>query len=395
MTGTNLTATSSPIINRRRFLQSSLQLSSGLLLLPALSGCDFFKQSIQKSILLSARNDVNGKHWCVGYALDGTEIFRTAVPQRCHDVLQHPSLPLTLFVARRPGTHCYLIDTSTGVLLQTLEARPDRHFYGHGLFDHDGTLYLTENDTSEPGRGVLGVYQWHKSRLRFSSEISTHGIEPHQFVWLPDNAGFAIANGGIRTEADSRIALNETIESSLVLMNKNGTLISKETLSSGNSIRHIAMATDGTIVTAQQFTEQKFTEKAFSVSENKSTNNTATLLAIKKPGKPLEAFSVGAETEKQLQAYSASVAIHSDNRWLAVTAPRGNRLLLWHLDTGEQLLDVAVQDCAGITSTADGFIVSSGEGGCRSVQQQVGLIRVQPLPLPAGGWDNHLILAAT
>ena len=351
-----MTVINSPTMNRRQFLQSSVQLSSGLLLLPALSGCDFFKQSTQKPTLLSARNDVNGKHWCVGYELDGKENFRTQVPQRCHDVLQHPSLPLTLFVARRPGTHCYLIDTKTGALLQTLEARTDRHFYGHGLFDHDGTLYLTENDTSEPGRGVLGIYQWHKSNLRFSNEISTHGIEPHQFVWLPDNTGFAIANGGIRTEADSRTALNETIESSLVLMNKNGALISKETLPSGNSIRHIAAATDGTVVTAQQFTEQKFTEKAFSVSENKSTNNnTATLLAIKKPGKPLEVFPVNAETEKQLQAYSASVAIHSDNRWLAVTAPRGNRLLLWHLDTGEQLLDVAMQDCAGITSTADGF----------------------------------------
>ncbi|HSC76468.1 MAG TPA: DUF1513 domain-containing protein [Pseudomonadales bacterium] len=364
-------------MNRRRFLQLSLQLSgsiSTLLLFPALPGCTFFKHPT----LLSARNDVDNKHWCVSYSLDGTEHFRTEVPQRCHDVLQHPSLPLALFVARRPGTHCYLIDTRNGNLLQTLTARNNRHFYGHGIFDHDGTLYLTENDTTEPGRGVLGIYHWRDNLLQFSDEISTHGIEPHQFVWLPDNAGFAIANGGIRTEAGSRTALDETIESSLVFMKKNGELISKETLSNGNSIRHIASAADGTIVTAQQFSA--------------NNNGAATLLAIKKPGGMLEPFPVDTETEIQLQAYSASVAIHSANRWLAVTAPRGNRLLLWHLDSGKPLLDVAVQDCAGITSTADGFIVSSGEGGCRSVQQQAGLISVTPLPLPAGGWDNHLIL---
>ena len=386
-----MTATNSPAINRRHFLQLSLQLGGGLgslLLFPALSGCDTFKKIIKKPTLLSARNDVNGKHWCVSYGLYGNENFRTEVPQRCHDVLQHPSLPLTLFVARRPGTHCYLIDTRNGDLLQTLGARTDRHFYGHGLFDHDGTLYLTENDTNEPGRGVLGLYKWNNNRLQFSNEISTHGIAPHQFVWLPNNSGFAIANGGIRTEAGSRTALDETIESSLVLMDKNGTLISKEILPSGNSIRHIATADDGTIVTAQQFSLQDKNEENYQ-------KNTAALLAIKRPTQPLKIFPVSAETERQLQAYSASVAIHSGNRWLAVTAPRGNRLLIWHLDTGEQLLDVAVQDCAGITSTADGFIVSSGEGSCRSVQQQAGLIRVQPLPMPTGGWDNHLILAAT
>lgn len=375
-------AISLPDISRRRFLQSSLQLSGGigtLLLFPTLSSCSNFKNPS----LLSARNDVDSKHWCVSYGLDGSEHFRTEVPQRCHDVLQHPHLPMALFVARRPGTHCYMIDTRNGDLLQTLEARADRHFYGHGLFDHDGTLYLTENDTSEPGRGVLGIYKWDKNRLVFSTEISTHGIEPHQFVWLPENAGFAIANGGIRTEAGSRIPLHETIESSLVLMKKNGELISKETLSSGNSIRHIAAASDGTLVTAQQFSR----------SEIINGNNTAALLAIKKPGRLFEPFQVNAETEKQLQAYSASVAIHSNHRWLAVTAPRGNRLLIWHLDSGQQLLDVAIPDCAGITSTAEGFIVSSGEGGCRSVQQQANLIHVKPLPLPAGGWDNHLILA--
>lgn len=353
-----------------------------LLLLPSLSSCSIFKNSA----LLSARNDVDGKHWCVSYDLDGSENFRTEVPQRCHDVLQHPSLPLTLFIARRPGTHGYLIDTRNGNLLQTLEARTNRHFYGHGLFDHDGTLYLTENDTREPGRGVLGIYQSKNNRLEFSAEISTHGIEPHQFVWLPDNTGFAIANGGIRTEAGSRAALDDTMESSLVLMEKQGALISKETLPAGNSIRHIAIASDGTIVTAQQFSEQQS-------SAPNTSESIAALLAIKRPRQPLTLFPVSAETEKQLQAYSASVAIHSNHRWLAVTAPRGNRLLLWHLDTGEQLLDAAVPDCAGITSTAEGFIVSSGEGGCRSVQQQADVIRVKPLPLPAGGWDNHLILA--
>ena len=374
-------------INRRHFLKLGaaglttlatlprLFSAPGLLTLSGLTACHFSPPST----LLSARNDVNGKHWCVAYLLDGSEQFRTEVPQRCHDVLQHPSLPLTAFIARRPGTHCYLIDTNTGYVLHVLEARTDRHFYGHGLFDTDGTLYLAENDTTDPGRGVLGMYRWANGKLEFSDEISTHGIEPHQFVWLPGNTGFAIANGGIRTEAGSRSALDEVIESSLVLMNKNGMLLSKETLSAGNSIRHIAVATDGTLVTAQQFTPTH-------------QHNTPTLLAIKKPGGILQPFFIDTEIEQQLQGYSASVAINSHQRCLAVTAPRGNRLLVWNIDTGDLLLDTALRDCAGIHNTDDGFIVSSGEMGCRQIHMAANHSTIASLQLPVGGWDNHFTL---
>jgi hypothetical protein len=314
----------------------------------------------------------------VAYLLDGTEKFSTQVAQRCHDVLQHPSLSLTAFIARRPGTHCYLIDTNTGNVLQVLQARTHRHFYGHGLFDSDGTLYLAENDTTDPGRGVLGIYHWVNGQLQFSDEISTHGIEPHQFVWLPGNTGFAIANGGIRTEAGSRSALDEVIESSLVLMKKNGTLLSKETLSAGNSIRHIATASDGTLVTAQQFTPTK-------------QNNAPVLLAIKKPDNTLKPFYIDTEIEHQLQGYSASVAINNEHRCVAITAPRGNRLLVWNIDTGNLLLDVSIQDCAGISSTIDGFILSSGEMGCRQIHMVSNHSTITPLQLPTGGWDNHLL----
>jgi hypothetical protein len=173
--------------------------------------------------------------------------------------------------------------------------------------------------------------------------------------------------------------LDEVIESSLVLMNKNGILLSKETLSAGNSIRHIATATDGTLVTAQQFTPTK-------------QHTTPTLLAIKKPGALLQPFFIDPDIEQQLQGYSASVAINSQQRCVAVTAPRGNRLLAWDIDTGNVLLDTALRDCAGISNTNDGFIVSSGEIGCRNIHMAAAHSTITPLQLPAGGWDNHLTL---
>ena len=37
-------------------------------------------------LVLSARDDADGKHYAVGYHLDGQQAFATAVTERCHDV---------------------------------------------------------------------------------------------------------------------------------------------------------------------------------------------------------------------------------------------------------------------------------------------------------------------
>src|SRR3990167_11131781 len=103
-----------------------------------------------RPLLLSARNDAAGEHYAVGYRLDGSQVFATRVSERCHDVVAHPSLPLALFVGRRPSTQSYLLDSRDGRLLQTLHTPTQRHFYGHAVFHKDGEwLYTTENDTSD------------------------------------------------------------------------------------------------------------------------------------------------------------------------------------------------------------------------------------------------------
>ncbi|VFS87687.1 lipoprotein [Pseudomonas aeruginosa] len=282
----------------------------GSLLLGALSfgGWSFSRQGSQP-LVLSARDDADGQHYAVGYRLDGKCQFATRVAQRCHDIVQHPSLPLALFVARRPGTESYLIDLNDGRLLQTLVSQKDRHFYGHGVFHQSGEwLYTTENDTTDPGRGVLGVYRFDGERLQHSGEISTHGLGPHQVSWMPDGETLVVANGGIRTEAESRVEMNlDAMEPSLVLMRRDGNLLSKETLAQQmNSVRHLAIGRDGTIVAGQQFMGD--------------AHEHADLLAIKRPGRPFEAFPVAEEQRLAMAQYTASVAIHDDLRLVALTA---------------------------------------------------------------------------
>ena len=250
------------------------------------------------------------------------------------------------------------------------------------MFHQSGEwLYATENDTTDPGRGVLGVYRFDGERLQHSGEISTHGLGPHQVSWMPDGETLVVANGGIRTEAESRVEMNlDAMEPSLVLMRRDGNLLSKETLAQQmNSVRHLAIGRDGTIVAGQQFMGD--------------AHEHADLLAIKRPGRPFEAFPVAEEQRLAMAQYTASVAIHDDLRLVALTAPRGNRFFIWDLDSGAVRLDTPLPDCAGVGAVKNGFVVTSGQGRCRFYDCQGERIAAQPLELPSGLWDNHLHLA--
>jgi uncharacterized protein len=343
-----------------------------------LGGWTLFRAKSATPLLLSARDDAQGQHYAEGYRLDGRPVFTTPVGQRCHDIINHPTRPLALFAARRPGTESYLIDLRDGRLLQTITSGPNRHFYGHGVWHKGGEwLYATENDTSDPGRGLLGVYRFVGDRLVHSCELSTHGIGPHEVSWMPDGETLVVANGGIRTEAESRLDMNlNAMQPSLVLMQRDGRLLSKETLGqSMNSIRHLAIASDGTIVAGQQFMGD--------------AHESAELLAIKRPGQPFAAFAVGEQQRQAMNQYTASVAIHSDLRLVALTAPRGNRFFIWELDSGQLHLDAALPDCAGVAAVDDGFVVTSGQGRCRFYDCRHNPPISTALELPGAYWDNH------
>ena len=337
----------------------------------------------QSPLLLSARNDAAGQHYAVGYFLDGRRAFATPVAERCHDICRHPVLPLALFVGRRPARESYLLDLRDGTLLQTLRSQPQRHFYGHAVFHQSGQwLYATENDTGDPGRGVLGRYRLDSTRLQLihDGEVSSHGVGPHQLAWLPDGESLVIGNGGIRTAGGSRKEMNlPAMAPSLVIMDRQGELLSKETLpQQKNSIRHLAVANDGTVITGQQYHGPAWDK--------------VPLLAIKRPGEAYHPFPVSESQLAIMNQYTASIAIHSEKRLVAMTAPRGNRFFIWDLDSAATVVDAPMPDCAGVGAVPGGFAVTSGQGKCRYFDCTGGAVQSHWLTLPDGWWDNHLWL---
>lgn len=365
-------------MRRRSFLAASLAALAGT----AVVGWRFWPQGRQP-LLLSARDNAAGEHFAVGYTLTGQQLFATQVTERCHDICMHPSLPLAVFVGRRPSTESYLVDVQSGRLVQTFSTPSNRHFQGHAVFDARGEyLYSTENDTDDPGRGVIGVWQFSAAqRLQRASELPSHGVGPHQLLWMPDGQTLVVANGGIRTESGSREELNlDAMEPSLVLMSTRGECLSKELLTDTmNSIRHLAVASDGTVIAVQQY--------------QGALHERVDLLAVKRPGQAFQVFPVAEQQRNKMQQYAASVAIHDELRLVAMTAPRGARVFIWDLDSAELRMDAPFPDCAGVAASAEGFVVTSGVGRCRSYDCRGTSINMQALNLPAGLWDNHALLA--
>lgn len=364
-------------MQRRTFLVAGLAALAGT----ALVGWRLWPQGRQP-LLLSARDNAAGEHFAVAYTLAGDKVFATQVNERCHDICMHPFLPLAVFVGRRPSTESYLLDLQTGQLLQTFTTPANRHFQGHAVFDGRGErLYSTENDTDEPGRGVIGVWQLAPTQqMQRMTELASHGVGPHQLLWMPDGETLVVANGGIRTESGSREELNlDAMEPSLVLMNTAGECLSKELLAdSMNSIRHLAVARDGTVIAVQQYQGSK--------------QERIDLLAVKRPQQALAVFPVAEQQRSKMQQYAASVAIHDDLRLVAMTAPRGGRVFIWDLDSAELRLDAPFPDCAGVTASSEGFVVTTGVGRCRAYDCRTPQISMQPLAMPAGLWDNHAVL---
>ena len=109
-------------------------------------------------LYLSACVDAGGGYRVSGFAAGGASLFDLPLPGRGHSFAVRRGGREAVHFARRPGRFALIVDLAGGAFVRTVDAPPDRHFYGHGVFGRDGRLlYASENDF-EGERGVIGVY---------------------------------------------------------------------------------------------------------------------------------------------------------------------------------------------------------------------------------------------
>jgi hypothetical protein len=343
---------------------------------------------------LAPGRDVNARRWlcaCVDpadnfglAALDpaGGMCWRVPLPGRAHALVQHPRSPLAVALARRPGTFARLLNTGTGAAIASLQAAPDRHFYGHGAFSRDGTLFFTTENDYQAERGVIGVRRVAPG-FEQVDEWYSGGIGPHEILSCRGGDTLFVANGGILTHPDSgRARLNlPSMEPSLLRLDAgSGRLMDALRLPDALhtlSIRHLAVLPGGGV--------------AFAMQEQ----------GLPSPARPQVGLWLGGDQLSLLDnhdgwhsAYVGSVAVDSAGMFLAASAPRDGRVGIWRLPAGRPVGDVPLVDACGLAATgAPGeFMVTSGEGEIARLSLGSGEPRIDPLATAPLSWDNHLLL---
>jgi hypothetical protein len=215
-------------------------------------------------------------------------------------------------------------------------------------------------------------------------EMTTYGIGPHEFHWLPDGQTLVVANGGIATEGREKVNLDSMQPSLVYLDSETGELLEKRTLPEEFhqcSIRHLDVAADGQVVIALQYQGHPI--------------DRVPLIAAHHRGEELAELILPERIRSQLQQYCGSACFDSSGRFAAVSAPRGNLTTLWDMQERHFLNAAYIADGCGIASTqvAGEFLVSSGQGQVFTIQA----LSEERQPVftrtpPQVNWDNHMTL---
>jgi len=285
--------------------------------------------------------------------------------------------------ARRPGNWMAILDPVSGLVRKVVLAAPNRHYFGHGTFSDDGRLlYATENRI-ETGEGIVGIYDADAGYARIG-EMATSGPGPHDLAFLPGGKRLVVANGGERTESDTRDVVNEgELEPSLALLHT-GTGEVDNRFELGRSlrnlsIRHLACAPDGEVVFGCQFKGDPL--------------NIVQLVGILTPAGESILLDMPEDDLASMENYVGSVSLDRSGEIIAATSPRGSVVAFWDRASRHYLGRRRMSDVCGIAPAhGDGtFLVTSGNAG-------VGLTKVGGSAIERIGgdfdrwvWDNHAL----
>ena len=332
---------------------------------------------------VSANADGTGGFNVAVFAADGARLAEVALPARGHDVVPDPHGRLLVAVARRPGRWMLAIDAAGDVIADPL-APAGRHFYGHGVFSPGGGLfYTTENAFDREGSGRIGVWDVGGGWRRVG-EFAAGGIGPHELVLMPDGDTLAVANGGILTHPDhgrAKLNLDRMRPNLTFLDRRDGRILAQKRLDPALfqlSIRHLDVASDGTVVAAFQ--------------HQGGAEEDVPLIGRQKGRDRIEPLRAPSTLERRMRNYCGAVRFDASGRIFAVSAPRGDVIGFWRAD-GRYLSQMRLGDGCGLAAdgTPGGFLASSGTGTVVRVDARTGRrARLASRDVRARRWDNHL-----
>jgi len=357
-------------LTRRRFLLAGGLLGAGPLLAAG-----------QRAGYLSSASGLEGGHYLVGMDGDGRIRFRSPLPGRAHGISVRPGGCSCLLTARRPGRWLLELSLDDGSVLHRAQSAVGRHFYGHGSFDPSGRLFYASENDYDGERGVIGVYAADQN-LRRVGEFHSHGIGPHEMCLMPDGRTLAVANGGILTHPDtgrSKLNLADMRPNLAYLDRRDGRLLEMVELPRELhqlSIRHLDVNRAGQVALAMQY--------------QGPAGDAVPLVGLHRPGGSLQPVEIPERQRRRLRQYCGSVRFDCSGDWLAVSAPRGNRVLFFDVEGG-YAGQTEVPDGCGISPSGrtGEFLLSGDRGDLRLFRPAQGVAR-ELEGTDALRWDNHM-----
>ncbi|MCW0236453.1 MAG: DUF1513 domain-containing protein [Ferrovibrio sp.] len=338
---------------------------------------------ITDRLYLNAYGDKGG-FGLAGFDADGAIRYRLPLPGRGHSFARRADGRLAVAFSRRPGDYALVFDPMAGAATHLILAAEDRNFCGHGAFTPDGKLMFATEAIGSTGDGVLGVYDAADGWKRVG-EYSTHGLDPHEVRLMPDGRTLAVANGGILMRADMpRLKLNiPNMDPSLVYLDARDGSVIRQVRPAHDlrqlSIRHIAIDRRGRVAVAMQYEGPEQDE--------------VPLVALHDAPAGAGQFRYLPMPEAQrtaMRQYCGSAAMDAGGRFLAVSSPRGNRVLVWDLERLALTQVGEARDVCGIAAqTEAGFVVSNGLGGLFRLQNNGGMETLANASRLQ--WDNHMM----
>ena len=159
-------------------------------------------------LFAAARRDDRGTFSAALFSVEQGDTRSVELPECGHDIALRPGTGEWVALARRPGRFGVAVPADQRPPVW-FAAKPDRHFFGHGVFSADGKLlYTTENDYAN-AQGIIGVRDATYG-YRQIGEFPAHGMEPHDVALPSDGRVMVIANGGIQTHPDRGLCMPPT-----------------------------------------------------------------------------------------------------------------------------------------------------------------------------------------
>ena len=366
-------------INRRQLL-GWLAAAPLLTQMPVVHANQHTKQPL---LYASAAKNVQGGYYLSFFNALGQAQTTHPLPSRAHHVLADPTRGWLFTVARRPGEFIDIYDYRNQQPVASLATETGYFLQGHALLSPDGRyLYTSEQsikDKDEQGRLVVRDLE---NNFAVVGELLTGGIEPHEFLWLPDGKTLVVANGGIKTAGREKLNL-DTMQSSLTYLDSSsGKLLATHQLADEFhqcSIRHLDVAANGQVIAALQYQGHPA--------------DAVPLVLAHKQGEKLATLAIPELIRSQLQQYCGSASFDSSGKFAAVSSPRGNQIMVWDMQQRSFITSIYAADGCGVAagSQAGDFLVSTGHGKVYQLnaisgeRQLISLEKGQQLR-----WDNHL-----